>query len=219
MSQPDCVSIAGLKKQFGQAIALDIHYLHFHREAVYALVGHNGSGKTTLLRIIAGLERADAGNVSYAIDTESIGFCFQKPYMFRGTVRDNISWGVSGRSSDDVAAIDAVAGRLELGHLMNRWAKNLSAGEMQRVSFARVLARRPLLLLLDEPAANLDEQSITLMEQEILFHARSGGASIIATHLSEHAQRLSAQVVRLKHGIVVANSAEPHTEKLQRGIE
>jgi tungstate transport system ATP-binding protein len=201
MNGPPLISITNLVKDFGDQRVLDIPELHFERGRIYALTGHNGSGKTTLLRIIAGLEEPSCGSVSLCIDKKHIGFCFQKPYMFRGSVEKNVTWGMD---NDIPERLHSIAEKLQIENLLRRSAKKLSAGEMQKVSMARMLVRRPELLLLDEPTAHLDAQGIRNVEEVILCFVRGGGTCIAATHMAGHASRLSADVIRLEEGSVAA---------------
>jgi tungstate transport system ATP-binding protein len=191
------ISITNLIKDFGRNRVLDIPSLSLERGIIYALTGHNGSGKTTLLRIIAGLEEPSGGSVIFSIDKNRIGFCFQKPYMFRGTVKNNVAWGLAEEAEED---IHSMAKKLRIEDLFNRSAKKLSAGETQKVSLARMLIRKPAFLLLDEPTAHLDTGAAATVEDVIRHFVTEGGTCIVATHIADHASRLSANIIRLEQG-------------------
>ena len=197
MNGSPLISITNLIKDFGQHRVLDIPSLHFEKGKIYALTGHNGSGKTTLLRIISGLEEPSGGSVILGIDKNRIGFCFQKPYMFRGTVKKNVTWGLKKGSTED---IHPLAKKLQIENLLNRSAKKLSAGEIQKVSLARMLLCRPALLLLDEPTTHLDARATGNVEEVIRQFVIGGGTCIVATHMADHASRLSANIIRLEQG-------------------
>ena len=205
MNYSPLISISNLTKYFGTQRVLDIPELHFERGKIYALTGHNGSGKTTLLRIIAGLEEPSRGSVILGIEKNRIGFCFQKPYMFRGTVKKNVAWGLDKGSTEK---IHPIAKKLQIEDLLNRSAKKLSAGEIQKVSLARMLVRmrasmllcKPALLLLDEPTAHLDARATENVEEVIRQFVNEEGTCIVATHMAEHASRLSANIIRLEEG-------------------
>jgi molybdopterin-binding protein len=199
MNGEPVVSIAGCTKEYNGRRVLDLPSLEVIRGTAVALTGHNGSGKTTLLRIVAGLERPTAGKVTLAVDRVHTGFCPQKPYMFRGSVRKNLVWGMA---SPDWQAVGALASRLQLDSLLDWQAKQCSAGEKQKVSLGRVLIRNPSLLLLDEPTANLDQQARTAIEDEFTRFVHNGGTCVMATHMVDHAQRLAAEIVRLEQGRV-----------------
>lgn len=200
MNHSPLIVINNLFKDFGPHRVLDIPALNLECGQVYALTGHNGSGKTTLLRILAGLEKPSGGSVQLGIEKNQIGFCFQKPYMFRGTVIKNVGWAQAG---SDTESIHSIAKELQIDGLLNRSAKNLSSGEIQKVSLARMLVCRPRLLLLDEPTAHLDTQGISLVEKTACRFVGEGGTCIVATHIPGHASRLSAQVIRLEGGKIV----------------
>jgi tungstate transport system ATP-binding protein len=197
------IELRNIIKDFGKNRVLDIEDLRFAPGRIYALVGHNGAGKTTLLRCIAGLEKPSAGTMSLNIDNSKIGFCFQKPFLFRGSVGGNISWGLrKSGSPETVSRVRDIAARLGIDHLLHRNAKLLSSGEAHKTAFARALIRNPALLLADEPAANLDPHSVTTMEEEIRRFGQAGGTVIIATHMTDHALRFSQEIVRLEMGKV-----------------
>jgi tungstate transport system ATP-binding protein len=196
MSENVIVAITGLVKEYRHRRVLDIPSIAILSGKAVALTGHNGSGKTTLLRIVAGLEQPTTGSVAVRA---RIGFCAQKPYMFRGTVWDNLVWG---RENADPGPARELAKRLQLDALLERPAKQCSAGEMQKVSLGRMLIRNPELLLLDEPTANLDGQARDTVEAAIETFVAQGGACVMATHMADHAHRFSAGIVRLEQGRV-----------------
>ena len=125
------------------------------------LFGPSGSGKTTVLRCIAGLEELTAGRIVFDGDDwtrvppqkRPIGYLFQEYALFPHLrVRDNIGYGV--RRNPGV--VERVAAKLKVHDLLDRRPSELSGGQQQRVALARVLAREPRLLLLDEPLSALD---------------------------------------------------------------
>jgi ABC-type sulfate/molybdate transport systems ATPase subunit len=132
-----------------------------------ALVGPSGAGKTTVLRAIAGLARPERGHirlddrawfdagdgVSLAPEERSVGLVFQDYALFPHlTVRKNVAFG----ARSDPARVDELLERLRIAHLAGERPGTLSGGERQRVALARALARRPEVLLLDEPLSALD---------------------------------------------------------------
>jgi len=128
-----------------------------------AVIGSNGSGKSTLLRVLGGLET----NFRGTCDTEAASvdrvYVHQSPYLFRGTVESNVAYGLRSRhGSDRNAMVDEWLGRLGIEHLATQDVRTLSGGERRRTALARACAREPALLLLDEPFADLDEESIQL---------------------------------------------------------
>ena len=127
------------------------------------LIGPNGSGKTTLLRVLSGLQPQFDGEFRTALPPRGRVYVHQSPLLFRGTVFSNVTWGLAARGLAR-SACAAVARRwlaiLGIEHLSPRRAATLSGGEARRVALCRAFAMEPELLLLDEPFADLDSQSI-----------------------------------------------------------
>jgi tungstate transport system ATP-binding protein len=123
------------------------------------VVGPNGSGKTTLLRILAGLEQDFAGTCRVDADPRERVYVHQAPYLFRGTVLSNVTYGLAARGvgrRERTRRAREWLGRFDLEALAGRDVRQLSGGEVRRTALARALALRPPLLLLDEPLADLD---------------------------------------------------------------
>jgi ABC-type lipoprotein export system ATPase subunit len=188
----------------------------FTRGRLVAVEGRSGSGKTTLLHLIAGLERPDAGSVVVAgadlgeLDREAlaahrrdhVGWVGQEPGLVPfATALENVLLAQEihhgGRAPEHEPEARAWLERLGLADCVDRAADRLSAGERQRVAIARALARRPDVVLLDEPTARLDQESAALVAGLLVSAARVSGAAVIcATHdalLSERAD----DVIRL----------------------
>jgi ABC-type lipoprotein export system ATPase subunit len=174
----------------------------FRRGRLVAVEGRSGSGKTTLLHLIAGLERPDAGSVVVAgcalsaLDREALaahrrdhtGWVGQEPGLVPfATALENILLAQEihqgGRRPEHEPEARAWLERLGLADCVDRAADRLSAGERQRVAIARALARRPDLVLLDEPTARLDQESAALVAGLLVSAARVSRAAVIcATH-------------------------------------
>jgi ABC-type multidrug transport system ATPase subunit len=143
-------------KPICQVPALEIQPNH-----KFGIVGANGSGKTTLLRIIAGLEHDFQGTLHCSLAQNQIGFVHQRPYLFKGTVHENVLYGVRSMATDDRnALVQQMLESFKIQHLTNRSCQQLSSGEQRRVALARSLMRQPKLLLIDEPFADLDHEGI-----------------------------------------------------------
>ena len=187
-------------------------------EGVTAVIGPNGSGKTSLLRLMHGLERAASGRVLWAapeaLARTRQAYVFQTPIVMRRRVVENIAYplrahGVARGEARRLAA--EWAERVGLGEALDRPADVLSGGEKQKLALARALVRRPDILFLDEPTANLDGPATREIEA-ILAGALAGGARIvIATHDMGQARRLASECLFLLHGRVrdIASGPEP----------
>lgn len=160
----------GLRKRFGDAVALDGVDLSIEPGELLALVGPSGCGKSTLLRSIAGLVQLDEGTIALdgvlvddgssqlPPERRSVGLVFQEHALFPHLrVRENVGFGVRDGSRSTVRSrIDDMLALVDLDGFGDRYPHELSGGERQRVALARALAPRPALMLLDEPFASLD---------------------------------------------------------------
>jgi len=171
---------------------------------ITGIFGESGSGKTTLLRCIAGLERSEVG-FSQPVHQRRIGYVFQEPQLFAHlSVRKNIEFGMR-RNPDASDRTDEVSRLLEVDGLLDRSIADLSGGEAQRVSIARVLCQSPQLILMDEPLSALDERR----RNEVLpyldrLHAEWSVPIIYVSHNIDEICRLSDHLIVLDDGKVVA---------------
>jgi len=171
------------------------------------LMGPNGSGKSTLLRLLHGLERPAQGSVTWsgpaAEARQRQAFVFQTPIMMRRRVTDSIAYSLLVHGTRRPEALERArdwATRVGLGHALDRPATVLSGGEKQKLALARALIRKPEVLFLDEPCANLDGRATREIEA-ILTRARDDGVRIVmATHDMGQARRLADEVLFLLQG-------------------
>jgi len=162
------VEVKNLNKSFGSYQASKNVSFGIEKGKLVGLLGPSGSGKTTILRMIAGLETADSGEIyidgklvnNIPPGKRGIGFVFQNYALFRNmTVYQNIEFGLSIKKVDKKYTRERVMQLVELiglKGLEKRYPSQLSGGQKQRVAFARALASKPQLLLLDEPFAAID---------------------------------------------------------------
>jgi molybdopterin-binding protein len=122
--------------------------------------------------------------------------------MFSGSVINNVSFGLKARGIKD--PVKPALDRFGLSGLAEKSAKQLSAGEMQRVSLARAMVLKPKLLLLDEPFANVDPESVSLLETVLRDINRKGTAIIMVSHILDQAYHFTSHVIRLDKGRVVS---------------
>jgi sulfate transport system ATP-binding protein len=211
------IQVSHLVKRYGGFVALNDVSFTVQQGELLALLGPSGSGKTTLLRIIAGLERADAGSVLFDGDDavrrdpkdRGVGFVFQHYALFRHmTVFENVAFGLRVRpraerppEADIRRRVHDLLALVQLDYLGNRYPSQLSGGQRQRVALARALAVEPKVLLLDEPFGALDAK----VRQELRrwlrrLHAEIHLTSVFVTHDQEEALELANRVVVMNEG-------------------
>jgi putative ABC transport system ATP-binding protein len=180
------------------------------RGETVALTGESGSGKTTLLHLVAGLDRFDAGEIIVAgrplsaltepalaeMRRRTTGLIFQQFNLIPSlTVRENLGFQAALRGRVDADAVQAIAARLGLSMLLDRYPDQLSGGQQQRVAIGRTLAARPPLILADEPTGNLDESSAgSVIDLMIDVAAETEAALLVVTHSSRLAARLGRRL-------------------------
>lgn len=156
------IRVRDLQMRFGDVHALSLPALDIEKGERLGVRGRNGSGKSTLLRILAGLLRPTGGTIEGVPPPGRTVLVHQRPYLFRGTARDNVTFALRLHRRPAREAVDWL-GRLGAAHVADRLAKDLSGGERRRVAIARALACRPELLLLDEPLAALDDSGTAIL--------------------------------------------------------
>jgi sulfate transport system ATP-binding protein len=211
------VAIIGrsLTKHFGSFTALDDVSIEVPAGSLTALLGPSGSGKSTLLRVIAGLERPEAGTVELdgvdvsgqAAQKRGVGFVFQHYAAFKHmTVRENVAFGLKVRKRPREEVRRRVDELLELVQIAG-WADNypaqLSGGQRQRMALARALAVEPKVLLLDEPFGALDARVRKDLRVWLRrLHDEMHVTTIFVTHDQEEAMEIADQIVLMNHGRV-----------------
>ncbi len=184
--------------------------------SLVAVLGMSGCGKTTLLRAIAGFERVQRGRIALGTQTlddgrayvpperRGIGYVPQEGALFPNlSVRANIAFGLS-RAQRRMSVVDELLELVGLVPLARRYPHQLSGGEQQRVAHARALARRPEVLLLDEPFSSLDASlRATVREEVSALLRRQGATTVLVTHDQEEALSLADSVAVLRDGVIV----------------
>jgi sulfate/thiosulfate transport system ATP-binding protein len=200
-------------KRFGDFTALDDVSVDVEAGSLTALLGPSGSGKSTLLRVIAGLERPDAGQVclegrdvtNVAPQERGVGFVFQHYAAFKHmTVRENVAFGLKIRRQPRAEIKRRVAELLELvqlSRLGDRYPAQLSGGQRQRMGLARALAVDPKVLLLDEPFGALDARVRKELRVWLRrLHDETHTTTVIVTHDQEEAMDVADGVVVMNGG-------------------
>src|SRR6266849_5715359 len=199
--------IEGAVKNFGGFRAVDRLSLDIRAGEFFALLGPSGCGKTTLLRMLAGFETPDEGRIlldgkdiaQYLPHERPINMMFQNYALFPHlTVHDNIAFGLKrlGMARADIATrVAEMVALVKLEGLETRKPDQLSGGQKQRVALARSLARRPQVLLLDEPLAALDKKLREKTQLELMeLQRRLGMTFIIVTHDQEEAMTVASRI-------------------------
>ena len=211
------VALDRVSKRFGEFTALDRVSFSVDEGELVALVGPSGSGKSTLLRVVAGLERQDAGAVRIHGEDAAplgpgdrrIGFVFQHYALFRHmTVFENIAFGLRVRpraerptGGEISAVVKDLLQLVELEALGTRYPSELSGGQQQRVALARALAVQPRVLLLDEPFGALDARVRKQLRQWLrTLHDEVKVTTVLVTHDSEEACEVADRVAVMHEG-------------------
>jgi len=196
---------------------VDVPSVELASGETYALLGASGAGKSTLLRVLGLLERPTAGRVLFdgspvgAGDLTArrrIAAVFQKPYLLRGTVTDNVAYGLRLRgvkAAERAARVAAVLERVGMAGWQNRSALTLSGGEGQRVALARALVLEPSFLLLDEPLSYMDPLLKRSLSREFAgILAGEHITSLYVTHDQDEASVVADRIGIMRDGRIVA---------------
>jgi molybdate/tungstate transport system ATP-binding protein len=210
--------LEGITAQKGRFRLEDVSFA-LDAGAYGVVIGPAGSGKTTLLEVVAGLLPPASGRLTIdgadmrraPPETRGVGLVYQHAYLFPHlSVRENVAYGAA-----DAAALDEAAERMSVTGLFGREVRGLSGGERQLVALARALARRPRLLLLDEPFSALDPRRRTLVRREVRAMHRSWNLTTLqVTHDFAEAGMLGDQAILLDAGRVL--QAGPPAEVFRR---
>ncbi len=215
------VKIDRVTKKFDEVAAVDDVSLNIYKGEIFALLGGSGSGKSTLLRMLAGFERPSDGRIWLdGVDITDmppyerpINMMFQSYALFpHMSVEQNIAFGLKQDRKSKAEIADTVSDLLKLVH-MTQYAKRkphqLSGGQRQRVALARSLAKRPKLLLLDEPMGALDKKLRSQMQLELVeIIERVGVTCVMVTHDQEEAMTM-AQRISIMHQGWIAQTGSP----------
>ncbi|MDP2304565.1 MAG: LPS export ABC transporter ATP-binding protein [Pseudomonadota bacterium] len=202
----------GLCKAYGRRSVVSAVSLEVPPGCVHGLLGPNGAGKTTLFRMLAGVERPDAGTVS--LDARpldglplhrrarlGLGYLPQEDTLFRDLdVRGNVALAVA--MATGAPDPDELLARVGIGHLATRRVDGLSGGERRRLEIARLLALGPRLLLLDEPFAGIDPVAVGGLQALLRALASSGLAVLVTDHAVRETLAICDRATLLDGGTV-----------------
>ena len=212
-AQVPLVQFQAVSKRYGQLGAVEALTLDIYQGEFFALLGPSGCGKTTLLRLLAGFERPSAGRI--LLDGEDladtpphrrpVNMMFQSYALFPHlTVERNVAFGLKqeGMPKNDIARrVAELLALVRLERYAGRKPDQLSGGERQRVALARSLAKRPRVLLLDEPMAALDKKLRQDTQFELMeLQAKLGTTFLIVTHDQDEAMTVANRIAVMEHG-------------------
>jgi tungstate transport system ATP-binding protein len=206
------ICIKNAFKEYNGKTVLEVEELNFDIGHVYVLMGLNGSGKSTLLNCASGLERFSSGEVFFNGESsveafrKNIAVMLQKPYMFSGTVYENIKLGLGLRkfSKEEVYwKLAQYYKYLNMEFLLDKNAKKLSGGEQAKVALLRTAVLEAEFTFLDEPTASMDIEST--LEAESLIRSMAAGKRtvVLVTHDLYQADRLADYIIFLDKGKII----------------
>ena len=237
MTKPDfgesAVLVRGLRKVFGELVAVEGLDLEIRRGEVFGLLGPNGSGKTTTIRMLCGLLEPTTGEgrvVGYDLRTESdairrdIGYMSQKFGLYEDlTVAENLRfyasvYGLRGSARD--ARLRELLDELHLTPRRDQLAGTLSGGWKQRLALACATAHRPSLVFLDEPTAGVDPAARRHFWQIIYSLAERGTTILVTTHYMDEAERCERLAFLSRGHLIGLGTVEEVTRQFgQKTIE
>jgi iron(III) transport system ATP-binding protein len=209
------LELDGVSKHFGSETVIEDLSLSVREGEILTLLGPSGCGKTTTLRLVAGLDRPDAGEARLngevvsgptqftAPEQRGIGVVFQEFALFPHlTARENIAFGLHEWDADEKEArVDEMLDLVGLDAQGDSYPDELSGGQQQRVALARSLAPEPAMLLLDEPFSNLDVDLRVEMREEVRRILKEAGVTAVSvTHDQEEAMSISDRVAVVNDG-------------------
>ena len=215
------LQVQGLARRFGGRTVVDDVSFALQAGQVTCLLGQSGCGKSTTLRIIAGVDRQDAGTV--AIDgasvsgpdghtppeKRSVGLMFQDFALFPHlSVAENVAFGLPRKDPDRQRRVDEMLERVSLSGFGAKYPHELSGGEQQRVALVRALAPRPRIMLMDEPFSGLDERLRDGIRDETLALLKEEGTAVLlVTHEPHEAMRMADEILLMRSGRIVQRGA------------
>ncbi len=208
-------SVVKARKRFTIEAAFEVP-----RGSACGLFGVSGAGKSTILNCIAGTEQPDRGHVllgdlnlfpsALPIHLRPIGYLTQDPCLFPHlNVAQNICFGIAkGNGSVEEAWIDELRYRLQIDSIWRAPSYAISGGQARRVALARMLARKPKLVLLDEPFTGLDRHLVReLLDALAHWHKALGFTMLVVDHEPEVLERVCPQTIAIENGRIVAHAS------------
>lgn len=190
------MKITDLKKELGD-FYLEIDNLELENGLIHGIIGPNGSGKTTLAKVISGVIEKDSGNIDFeGLTPMDITMTSQKPYLLHDSVYNNLIYPLKIRNvKPNEKDIDYWLERCSMLDKKNQYARSLSSGEQQKLSFIRSFIFNPRMIIVDETLSNLDPDSVKLFENIILETQTTNPITlIIISHQLVHIKNVCDKV-------------------------
>jgi putrescine transport system ATP-binding protein len=208
------IRFENVTKRFGDFVAVDNVTLDIYEREFFALLGPSGCGKTTLLRMLAGFESPTEGRILVEgedvtglapYQRSNINMMFQSYALFpHMTVEKNVGFGLrqEGMPADQIKQrVDEAMAMVELGKFAHRKPHQLSGGQQQRVALARAIAKKPRIMLLDEPLGALDKKLRNQAQFELMsIQEKTGTTFVIVTHDQEEAMTVASRIAVMNQG-------------------
>jgi len=226
------IEINNIHHQVNASFAIHIDQLFFQDGPIYAIAGESRAGKTMLLRILSLIQPVDEGTVTLFETTarsarsrvklrRRLGFMAQRPYLFRGTVAQNVSLGMEYRgveSGEIQIRIQRLLKEFHLEECAGLPVEQLSEGQRQITAFVRAVAPYPEVLLLDEPTSNLDQETYNhLLEYVKMLNEDRGVMVIIATKSRDVIKRVANITINMRNGKVARILTGEHQTNVGNG--
>lgn len=224
-----CDNVGLIKK--GQHLLQHISFEVGQGEFI-GIAGASGSGKTSLLRTMNLLQSPTEGTVMYKNKDimqydpmqlrREVGYVLQKPYLFEGTVRDNLEYPyLVWKQKPDATEIATYLARVNLASaILEKCGSEMSGGEQQRVALVRSLLAKPEVLLLDEVSAALDEENTLILEQLIREECKARNITVFfISHNTDQLRRLAEKILYLERGQIIFNGSTEEFFQIRGGAK
>ncbi len=199
------MKIINLEKKMGE-LQISIPSLHIQQGKIHGLLGGNGCGKSTLSKLLIGALKMDEGTLDFeGIDESQVTLMSQRPYLLQRSVYDNLVYPLQIRKMPiDDALIENWLKKINLWHRKDQYARSLSSGEQQKLSFLRALIFHPKLIIIDETLSNLDPESLQVFEKWIKeWQAKEQVTWVIISHQLIQINNLCDIVHFMKNGNII----------------
>lgn len=205
------MKLNNIRKTLGN-FNMDIPSMYLEHGKVHGLIGPNGSGKTSLAKLIMGIYTPDEGVIDYeGLTMREVTMTSQRPYLLHDTVYNNLAYPmkIRGKKLSEDAAKELLA-KCNLQDKLHEYARHLSSGEQQKLSFLRAMVFEPKVVLVDETFSNLDPDSTRLFEDLILEQQKKSPITwVVISHQLVHINKICDQVHYMEKGrYVVGGAAE-----------